>query len=165
MNSVERVMAAFGLIAIYAGWLVFREVSRWNLIFLLGLTFLVGFNVRGTLGLSSGAKSVLIAAGALFLAVVSGRAFSVGFVLFGRLLWGGSLLYWLGLLFISWFGLEPLLRDLWLGGGFVLFTGMAASWFARLDAEVINRAYVPLAADLYFLALNLWLAARLLVAG
>jgi hypothetical protein len=42
---------------------------------------------------------------------------------------------------------------------------MAASWFARLDAEVINRAYVPLAADLYFLALNLWLAARLLLAG
>jgi hypothetical protein len=162
LSTASQLGLLFSVLVLYSAWMIFRDVFRLNLILLLAVACAAGGILGSLLGPMHSATPNIIAAVALVITAFSGRVFGIGFVALSRALWAGSSLYWLGLIVLGRLALGRMLWDLWIGGGFVLFSGLSASWFARLRAEALEAAYVQQAGELYFLALNLWLGARLL---
>jgi hypothetical protein len=158
--------AQLGLLCValilYAGWVIFRDAIRWNLILLVGLGFTAGLLTGSYVEPHRAATPSIVAVLGLTAAAISGRIFRIGFDALGRALLAGTSLYWMGLIVLPRLSPDPLLQQFWVGGGFVLFTGLTASWFARLRTEELHTAYIQQAGELYLLALNLWLGARLL---
>ena len=167
VTPTAQIVSIITALIFYSTLITFRKVPGWSFCFLIVFGFAVGRTAAVLATPTSNASGmvvpVLMAMVLLVLAGISGRGFQIGFAVFGRLLWLGGLIYWAGLILLTMVPVELLLRDLWLGGGIVLFTGMAASWFANLRQEEIDTDYVKLSSELYLLGLNLWLGANLLL--
>ncbi|MEA1976715.1 MAG: hypothetical protein U9N80_02305, partial [Chloroflexota bacterium] len=80
-------------------------------------------------------------------------------------LWLLSWAYLMGWAVIAFMGLDPVFTTAWAGAGVLIFSGLAAAWFASLESKLIVQPGAALAADLFFLFLNLTIALRVLSAG
>jgi hypothetical protein len=80
-------------------------------------------------------------------------------------LWLLSWAYLMGWAVIAFLGLDPVFTTAWAGAGVLIFTGLAAAWFASLESQLDDQSGPALAADLFFLFLNLTIALRVLTAG
>lgn len=149
----------------FVAMITFKGTSGWNVFFLLGFSLVVGVLLRGfaqeELG-RSWSLSFGVAIGILGLSAGVGRS------LHGRLFWLGKGFWILSWIYLAGWGLivvlhlGALIRILWAGAGLVIFSGLAAAWFAGLGEHQEGASGIPLAIDLYILAFNLAVATRVI---
>jgi hypothetical protein len=80
-------------------------------------------------------------------------------------LWLLSWAYLMGWAVIAFLGLDPVFTTAWAGAGVLIFSGLAAAWFSSLESQLDAQPGPALAADLFFLFLNLTIALRVFSAG
>lgn len=153
-------------VALFLGLLVLWEVTPWNLA-LLGAFALVAGAVIGRWTDSGGglwARAALVALGALTLGGAAGRRLAGVAARVGHRLWPLTWLYLVGWLLWAFWQPRPWLPALWGSLGLVLFVGLSAAWFATLETRLHSHPSTTLACELYLYALNLALAAEVLLA-
>jgi hypothetical protein len=82
---------------------------------------------------------------------------------FGVILWIVSWAYLLGWAALIFLKLDPVFYLTWSLVGLVLFTGLAAVWFANMRYHLKTLSSVSTAIDLYLISVNLYLAAMILL--
>jgi hypothetical protein len=150
---------------LFVAMLTFKGASGWNVFFLMGFSIVVGVLLRGftqeDLG-KSWSSSFGVAIVILALSAGIGRS------LRGRLFWLGKGFWILSWIYLAGWGLivvlhlGDLVRILWAGSGLVIFSGLAAAWFAGLGDHQESPSGISSAIDLYILAFNLAVASHII---
>jgi FtsH-binding integral membrane protein len=165
--SLEIPLLLSGLL-LFVAMITFKGTSGWNVFFLLGFSLVVGVLLRGFVQEEHGrswSSSFGVAIGILVLSAGVGRS------LRGRLFWLGKGFWILSWIYLAGWGLIVVLHPgalfqiLWAGAGLVIFSGLAAAWFAGLGEHQEGASGVPLAVDLYILAFNLAVATQIVCSG
>jgi hypothetical protein len=169
-NPKTGLSTSWGIVSVavlavaFAGSLTFRQSKVWSLgLFLLG-AYMLGL-IFPWLGLGRGdggdqvrMAGVLVGA-SLFVSFGIGRILRPGFLMLRPFLWALTLIYWVGWAVLGLLGLSAIERVFWAGSGYILFTGLTASWAAGLSPAALEHGYVQKSIEIYTLAINLLLSA------
>ena len=159
------VILAATSILLFIALLTFRERPGWNLALLLGFSASLGA-VIALLGTGShatlGYAPLWLVLPCLAFAALAGKRLGSGVGEIGAILWLVSWVYMLGWAVLIFLQLEAVFHLTWSVVGLVLFTGIAAVWFANMERNLAQRSSVSVAIDLYLVCLNLYLAALIL---
>ncbi|MDF1499370.1 MAG: hypothetical protein P1P76_02735 [Anaerolineales bacterium] len=145
--------------------LTFREHYGWNLALLVGFSGALGA-LFSSLSIgwvpTVGYRPFLIVLLSLIVAGLGRRSMGTRSGEFGVILWIVSWAYLMGWGVLIILRLEPVFYLTWSVVGLLLFTALAAVWFANLEGHLRGRSGVSAAIDLYLISLNLYLAAVIL---
>jgi FtsH-binding integral membrane protein len=159
------VILAAVTILLFIALLTFREWQGWNLALLLGFSAALGA-VIALLSPDSqaplGYTPFWLLLPCLVFAALAGTWLGSRVGEIGAILWLVSWVYLLGWAALLFLELEAVLYLTWSVVGLVLFTGVAAVWFANMEQHFAQRSSVSVAIDLYLVCLNLYLAALIL---
>jgi hypothetical protein len=153
---------------LFIALMTFKSVPGWNVGLLAALGLALGVFLRAlavevmvSAWLLSAGLAVLVFAVAAWL----GRRLGSRMRDVGIGLWLLSWAYLMGWAVIAFLGLDPVFTTAWAGAGVLIFSGLAAAWFASLESKLDSQSGPALAVDLFFLFLNLTIALRVLYAG
>ncbi|HKZ54132.1 MAG TPA: hypothetical protein VJ123_01540 [Anaerolineales bacterium] len=158
-------LAAFLL---FVAAVTFRRSSGWNVTFLFLFAFSVGafsgqvlphggLDWRWATGFALGVLATAAATGSPGLYTRLGRVWSLIWVLSWAYVAGWAL-------FLVWDVLARIMVG-WTVAGLLVFTVLAVGWFSRLRTASANPTGASLALELYIIAFNLAVAARMLGHG
>ncbi len=153
-------------VALFLGLLVLWEVAPWNLALLGAFALVAGAILGRWTGPEGGlwARAALVALAGLTLSGAVGRRLAGLAARAGPGLWPLTWLYLLGWVLWAFWQPLPWLPLLWGGLGLALFLALSAAWFARLETRLQRHPPTTLACELYLYALNLALAAQVVLA-
>jgi hypothetical protein len=164
-NPILTVILSAITMFLFIAMLTFREQQGWNLALLLGFSVLLGavISALGTgPGETLGYEPLWLLLPCLAIGAIAGSFLSSRVGEVGAILWLISWVYLLGWAALIFLQLDPIFYLTWSVVGLLLFTGLAAVWFAHLELHLAQRSSVSVAIDLYLLGINLYLAALIL---
>ena len=167
-GSTFMLLAGVISLLLFIALMTFKSVPGWNVGLLAALGLALGVFLRALAAevmfsawlLSAGIAVLVFALTAWFGRRLGSRMREVGIGL-----WLLSWAYLLGWAVIAFLGLDPVFTTAWAGAGVLIFSGLAAAWFASLESQLDAQPGAALAVDLFFLFLNLTIALRVLSAG
>ncbi len=167
-GSTFMLLAGVISLLLFIALMTFKSVPGWNVGLLAALGLALGVFLRALAAevmfsawlLSAGLAVLVFALSAWLGRRLGSRMRDVGIGL-----WLLSWAYLLGWAVIAFLGLDPVFTTAWAGAGVLIFTGLAAAWFSSLESKLDTQSGPALAADLFFLFLNLTIALRVLSAG
>jgi hypothetical protein len=167
-GSTFMLLAGVISLLLFIALMTFKSVPGWNVGLLAALGLALGVFLRAlavevmvSAWLLSAGLAVLVFAVAAWL----GRRLGSRMRDVGIGLWLLSWAYLMGWAVIAFLGLDPVFTTAWAGAGVLIFSGLAAAWFASLESKLDSQSGPALAVDLFFLFLNLTIALRVLYAG
>jgi hypothetical protein len=167
-GSTFMLLAGVISLLLFIALMTFKSVPGWNVGLLAALGLALGVFLRALAAeamFSAWLLSALLAALVFALSAWLGRRMGSRMREVGIGLWLLSWAYLMGWAVIAFLGLDPVFTTAWAGAGVLIFTGLAAAWFASLESQLDDQSGPALAADLFFLFLNLTIALRVLTAG
>jgi len=167
-GSTFMLLAGVVSLLLFIALMTFKSVPGWNVGLLAALGLALGVFLRAlaaeamfSVWLLSAGLAVLVFAAAAWL----GRRMGSRMKEVGIGLWLLSWAYLMGWAVIAFMGLDPVFTTAWAGAGVLIFSGLAAAWFSSLESQLDAQPGAALAADLFFLFLNLTIAIRVLFGG
>ncbi|MFA9403727.1 MAG: hypothetical protein ACERKY_11765 [Anaerolineales bacterium] len=167
-GSTFMLLAGVISLLLFIALMTFKSVPGWNVGLLAALGLALGVFLRA-LAVEAMFSAWLLSAG--FAVLVFALSAWLGRRLGSRMrdvgvgLWLLSWAYLMGWAVIAFLGLDPVFTTAWAGAGVLIFSGLAAAWFASLESKLDTQSGPALAVDLFFLYLNLTIALRVLFAG
>ncbi|MCK5634547.1 MAG: hypothetical protein KAI06_05650 [Anaerolineales bacterium] len=161
------VAAVIGLL-LFIALITFKSVPGWNVGLLTALGLALGVFMRALaadMRISLWLLSAVLAGLLLALAATFGRRMGFRMREVGIGLWLLSWAYLLGWALIMFLGSDTVFTAAWAGAGVLIFSGLAAAWFAVLEPRLETQSGAELGVDLFFLFLNLTVAMRVLFGG
>lgn len=167
-GSTFMLLAGVISLLLFIALMTFKSVPGWNAGLLAALGLALGVFLRALAAevvfsawlLSAGFTVLVFALTAWLGRRLGSRMREVGIGL-----WLLSWAYLLGWAVIVFMSLDPVFTTAWAGAGVLIFTGLAAAWFASLEAQLDAQPGAALGVDLFFLFLNLAVALRVLLGG
>jgi hypothetical protein len=167
-DNTFMLLAGVISLLLFIALVTFKSVPGWNASLLAALGLALGVFLRALAAevmfsawlLSAGLAVLVFGLTAWFGRRLSSKMRDVGIGL-----WLLSWAYLLGWAVIAFMGLDPVFTTAWAGAGVMIFTGLAAAWFASLESQLDTQAGAALGVDLFFLFLNLTVALRVLLGG
>ena len=167
-GSTFMLLAGVMSLLLFIALMTFKSVPGWNVGLLVALGLALGVFLRALAAevmfsawLLSAGLAVLVFTVAAWL----GRRMGSRMRDVGIGLWLLSWAYLMGWAVIAFLGLDPVFTTAWAGAGVLIFTGLAAAWFASLETQLDAQPGAALGVDLFFLFLNFTIALRVLLAG
>ncbi len=167
-GSTFMLLAGVVSLLLFIALMTFKSVPGWNVGLLAALGLALGVFLRALAAeamfsawLLSVGLAVLVFAAAAWL----GRRMGSRMKDVGIGLWLLSWAYLMGWAVIAFMGLDPVFTTAWAGAGVLIFSSLAAAWFSSLESQLDAQPGAALAADLFFLFLNLTIAIRVLFGG
>lgn len=167
-GSTFMLLAGVISLLLFIALMTFKSVPGWNVGLLAALSFALGVFLRALAAevmFSAWLLSALLAVLVFAVAAWLGRRLGSRMKDVGIGLWLLSWAYLMGWVVIAFLGLDPVFTTAWAGAGVLIFSGLAAAWFASLESKLDSQSGQALAVDLFFLFLNLTIALRVLYAG
>ncbi len=167
-GSTFMLLAGVISLLLFIALMTFKSVPGWNVALLAALGLALGVFLRALAAegvVSDWLLSALLAVLVFALSAWLGRRMGSRMRDVGIGLWLLSWAYLLGWAVIAFLGLDPVFTTAWAGAGVLIFSGLAAAWFSSLELQMDAQPGAALAADLFFLFLNLTIALRVLSAG
>jgi len=167
-GSTFMLLAGVISLLLFIALMTFKSVPGWNVGLLAALGFALGVFLRALVAevmFSTWLLSALLAVLVFAVAAWLGRRLGSRMRDVGIGLWLLSWAYLMGWVVIAFLGLDPVFTTAWAGAGVLIFSGLAAAWFASLESNLDTQSGPALAVDLFFLFLNLTIALRVLSAG
>ena len=167
-DSTFMLLAGVVSLLLFIALMTFNSVPGWNVGLLAAIGLALGVFLRA-LATEAMISAWLLSAG--FAVLVFALSAWLGRRLGSRMrdvgvgLWLLSWAYLMGWAVIAFLGLDPVFTTAWAGAGVLIFSGLAAAWFASLESKLEPQSGPALAVDLFFLYLNLTIALRVLFAG
>jgi len=167
-GSTFTLLAGVVSLLLFIALMTFKSVPGWNVGLLAALGLALGVFLRALAAevmfsawlLSAGIAMLVFALSAWLGRRTGSRMKDVGIGL-----WLLSWAYLMGWAVIAFMDLDPAFTTAWAGAGVLIFSGLAAAWFSSLESQLDAQPGAALAADLFFLFLNLTIALRVLSAG
>jgi len=167
-DSTFMLLAGVVSLLLFIALMTFKSVPGWNVGLLAALGLALGVFLRALAAEAMISAWLLSAGFAVLVFALSawlGRRLGSWMRDVGVGLWLLSWAYLMGWAVIAFLGLDPVFTTAWAGAGVLIFSGLAAAWFASLESQLDAQPSAALAADLFFLFLNLTIALRVLFAG
>ena len=167
-GSTFMLLAGVVSLLLFIALMTFKSVPGWNVGLLAALGIALGVFLRALAAdvmFSAWLLSALLAVLVFAVAAWIGRRMGSRMKEVGIGLWLLSWAYLMGWAVIAFLGLDPVFTTAWAGAGVLIFTGLAAAWFSSLESQLDAQPGPALAADLFFLFLNLTIALRVFSAG
>ncbi len=167
-GSTFMLLAGVISLLLFIALMTFKSVPGWNVGILAALGLALGVFLRALAAdvmISAWLLSAGLAVLVFALCAWIGRRLGSRMRDVGIGLWLLSWAYLMGWAVIAFLGLDPVFTTAWAGAGVLIFTGLAAAWFSSLESQLDDQSGPALAADLFFLFLNLTIALRVLTAG
>jgi hypothetical protein len=167
-GSTFMLLAGVVSLLLFIALMTFKSVPGWNVGLLAALGIALGVFLRALAAdvmFSAWLLSALLAVPVFAVAAWIGRRMGSRMKEVGIGLWLLSWAYLMGWAVIAFLGLDPVFTTAWAGAGVLIFSGLAAAWFSSLESQLDAQPGPALAADLFFLFLNLTIALRVFSAG
>jgi hypothetical protein len=167
-GSTFMLLAGVVSLLLFIALMTFKSVPGWNVGLLAALGIALGVFLRALAAdvmFSAWLLSALLAVLVFAVAAWIGRRMGSRMKEVGIGLWLLSWAYLMGWAVIAFLGLDPVFTTAWAGAGVLIFSGLAAAWFSSLESQLDAQPGPALAADLFFLFLNLTIALRVFSAG
>ena len=167
-GSTFMLLAGVVSLLLFIALMTFKSVPGWNVGLLAALGIALGLFLRALAAevmFSAWLLSALLAVLVFAVAAWIGRRMGSRMKEVGIGLWLLSWAYLMGWAVIAFLGLDPVFTTAWAGAGVLIFSGLAAAWFSSLESQLDAQPGPALAADLFFLFLNLTFALRVFSAG
>ncbi len=167
-GSTFMLLAGVISLLLFIALMTFKSVPGWNVGLLAALGLALGVFLRALAAeVMFSAWLLSVGLGVLVFALTAwlGRRLGSRMRDVGIGLWLLSWAYLLGWAVIAFMGLDPVFTTAWAGAGVLIFTGLAAAWFASLETQLDAQPGAALGVDLFFLFLNFTIALRVLLGG
>ena len=167
-GSTFMLLAGVVSLLLFIALMTFKSVPGWNVGLLAALGIALGVFLRALAAdvmFSAWLLSALLAVLVFAVAAWIGRRMGSRMKEVGIGLWLLSWAYLMGWAVIAFLGLDSVFTTAWAGAGVLIFSGLAAAWFSSLESQLDAQPGPALAADLFFLFLNLTIALRVFSAG